>query len=96
MTLGEASNSRTTGRGADSDATQEQALYNKAETGPMKNILLLSALAFALIAAVPARAQAGCDDTPENPTLILAGLASGAYAVSSVRTRILARRAPKK
>jgi XrtJ-associated TM-motif-TM protein len=49
-----------------------------------------------LIAAVPARAQGGCDDTPENPTLILAGLASGVFAVSSVRTRILARRASKK
>jgi XrtJ-associated TM-motif-TM protein len=62
----------------------------------MKKTFLLTALAFALIAAVPARAQGGCDDTPENPTLILAGLASGAFAVSSVRTRILARRASKK
>jgi XrtJ-associated TM-motif-TM protein len=62
----------------------------------MKKTFLLTALAFALIAAVPARAQGGCDDTPENPTLILAGLASGVFAVSSVRTRILARRASKK
>jgi XrtJ-associated TM-motif-TM protein len=61
----------------------------------MKKILLLSAVALALVVAVPARAQGGCDDTPENPTLILAGLASGAYAVSAVRTRIRARRAPK-
>jgi XrtJ-associated TM-motif-TM protein len=62
----------------------------------MKKTFLLTALAFALIAAVPARAQGGCEDTPENPTLILAGLASGVFAVSSVRTRILARRASKK
>jgi len=61
----------------------------------MKKLLLLSTVAFALIVAVPARAQGGCDDTPENPTLILAGLASGAFAVSSLRTRIRARRAPK-
>jgi XrtJ-associated TM-motif-TM protein len=61
----------------------------------MKKILLLSAVAFALIVAVPARAQGGCDDTPENPTLILAGLASGAFAVSSLRTKYRARRAPK-
>jgi len=61
----------------------------------MKKILLLSAVVFALVVAVPARAQGGCDDTPENPTLILAGLASGAYAVSSLRTRFRARRAPK-
>jgi XrtJ-associated TM-motif-TM protein len=62
----------------------------------MKKTFLLTALAFALIAAVPARAQGGCSDTPENPTLILGGLASGVFAVSSVRTRILARRASKK
>jgi XrtJ-associated TM-motif-TM protein len=61
----------------------------------MKKILLLSAVAFALIVAIPARAQGGCDDTPENPTLILAGLASGAFAVSSLRTKYRARRASK-
>jgi XrtJ-associated TM-motif-TM protein len=61
----------------------------------MKKTLLLTALAFALIAAIPAYAQGGCRDSPENPTLILAGLAGGAYAISSVRTRIRARRAPK-
>jgi XrtJ-associated TM-motif-TM protein len=60
----------------------------------MKKIFLLTALVLAL-AALPARAQGGCDDTPENPTLILAGLASGVFAVSSVRTRIRARRAPR-
>jgi XrtJ-associated TM-motif-TM protein len=62
----------------------------------MKNITLTLALVFALFVAVsPARAQGGCDDTPENPTLILAGLASGAFALSNIRTRIRARRAPK-
>jgi XrtJ-associated TM-motif-TM protein len=61
----------------------------------MKKTLLLTALAFAMIAAVPARAQSGCDDTPENPTLILAGLASGVYGVSQLRTRFRARRAAK-
>jgi XrtJ-associated TM-motif-TM protein len=62
----------------------------------MKKTLLFTALAFAMIAAVPARAQGGCDDTPENPTLILAGLASGAFALTSVRRKISARRATKK
>jgi XrtJ-associated TM-motif-TM protein len=61
----------------------------------MKKTFLLTALAFALIAAIPARAQGGCTDSPENPTLILAGLAGGAYAISNVRTRIRARKAPK-
>jgi XrtJ-associated TM-motif-TM protein len=62
----------------------------------MKKTFLLSALAFALIAAIPAHAQGGCDDSPENPTLILAGLAGGAYALSAVRTRLRANRTNKK
>jgi XrtJ-associated TM-motif-TM protein len=62
----------------------------------MKKSLLLAALAFAVLVAVPARAQSGCDDSPENPTLILAGLAGGAFAVSSMRTRFRARRFTKK
>jgi XrtJ-associated TM-motif-TM protein len=61
----------------------------------MKKTFLLTAIAFAFIAAIPARAQGECADSPENPTLILAGLAGGAYAFSSIRTRIRARRAPK-
>lgn len=85
--------------------TPAKRLRVAAEMGsPMKKTFLLTALAIALIAAVPARAQGpgsggpglgGCSDTPENPTLILAGLASGVFAASNVRTRILARRAPK-
>ena len=62
----------------------------------MKKSLLFVALATALTVALPARAQSGCADSPENPTLILAGLAGGAYAVSTLRTRISARRAAKK
>jgi XrtJ-associated TM-motif-TM protein len=61
----------------------------------MKKTFLLTALAFAMIAAIPARAQGGCVDSPENPTLILAGLAGGAYAISNVRMKIRARRAAK-
>jgi len=61
----------------------------------MKQTLLFVALAFALTVALPARAQGGCTDSPENPTLILAGLAGGAFAVSSIKTRIQARRASK-
>lgn len=62
----------------------------------MKKTLLFAALAFAITVALPARAQSGCDDSPENPTLILAGLAGGAFAVSSLRTRLRARRVNKK
>jgi XrtJ-associated TM-motif-TM protein len=62
----------------------------------MKKTFLLIAVALALAVAVPAHAQGGCDDTPENPTLILAGLASGVFAASTLRTRFRARRAVKK
>jgi XrtJ-associated TM-motif-TM protein len=62
----------------------------------MKKSLLFAALAIALTVALPVHAQTGCDDSPENPTLILAGLAGGAFAVSSLKTRIRARRAQKK
>ena len=63
----------------------------------MKKAILSLALALPLILALPARAQGpiGCEDSPENPTLVLAGLAGGVFAVSSIRTRVRARRAPK-
>ncbi|HZQ41811.1 MAG TPA: PExPT-CTERM protein [Acidobacteriaceae bacterium] len=58
----------------------------------MKKAILSVALAIPLIVALPARAQSGCEDSPENPTLVLAGLAGGVFAVSSLRTRLRARR----
>jgi XrtJ-associated TM-motif-TM protein len=61
----------------------------------MKKTLLFTALAVAMIVAIPARAQSGCEDTPENPTLILAGLASGVYGANQLRMRLRARRAAK-
>jgi XrtJ-associated TM-motif-TM protein len=62
----------------------------------MKKAILSVALAVSLMAALPARAQDGCVDSPENPTLVLAGLAGGVFALSSLRTRLRARRAPKR
>lgn len=62
---------------------------------PMKKTFAFVAFAFALAVVLPARAQGGCSDSPENPTLILAGLASGAFAVNSLRTRLRARRSNK-
>lgn len=61
----------------------------------MKKAILSVALAVSLMAAIPARAQSGCEDSPENPTLVLAGLAGGVFAISSLRTRLRGRRAPK-
>jgi len=61
----------------------------------MKKAILSLMLAIPLIVALPARAQSGCEDSPENPTLVLAGLAGGVFAVNSLRTRFRARRTPK-
>jgi len=61
----------------------------------MKKAILSLALALPLILALPAHAQSGCEDSPENPTLVLAGLAGGVFAVSSLRTRLRARRNTK-
>jgi len=61
----------------------------------MKKAILSVALAVSLLAAIPARAQGGCEDSPENPTLVLAGLAGGVFAASSLRTRLRARRSSK-
>ena len=64
----------------------------------MKRNLILLTFSFCLFlsAARHARADWGvCEDSPENPTLVLAGLAGGAYAISAVRTRLRARRRTK-
>jgi len=58
---------------------------------------LFAALALALVVGLPVRAQTpdgfgGCEDSPENPTLILAGLAGGAFAINSLRLRLRSRR----
>ncbi len=62
----------------------------------LKKTLLFAALLLAAVVARPALAQShsgdGCGDSPENPTVILAGLASGAYGLSALRTRLRARR----
>ncbi|WP_103934663.1 PExPT-CTERM protein [Bryocella elongata] len=51
------------------------------------------------VLAHPALAQhsvGGCaDSSPENPTVILAGMASGAYGLSELRRRFRARRQPR-
>ena len=58
----------------------------------MKKTLLMLTVAASLFAVLPARAQGGCDDSPENPTLVLAGFAGGAFAVQSLRARFGARK----
>ena len=57
--------------------------------------LALLVLFLSVVAARPALAQGGCDDSPENPTLILAALAGGVYGANTLRMRLRAARAPK-
>ena len=53
---------------------------------------LVAVLGFAGLATTPAFALGGCTNSPENPTLVLAGLAGGVYGVRSLRTYWRARR----
>lgn len=52
----------------------------------LKKMLLATVFAFALAAALPLRAQTGCDDSPEDPTVFLA-LVGGAGAIATTLFR---------
>lgn len=58
----------------------------------MKKLSLFAVFASAVIVAAPAYALGGCTNSPENPTLVLAGLAGGVYGVRSLRTYLSARK----
>lgn len=59
----------------------------------MKNVVRMLMVGMAVL-CIPAlvRAQTGCDDSPEDPTVILALIASAGAVAYQVRTRFLARR----
>ena len=54
--------------------------------------VLIAVLSFAALGTTPAWALGGCTNSPENPTLVLAGLAGGVYGARSLRTYLRARR----
>jgi XrtJ-associated TM-motif-TM protein len=59
----------------------------------MKNTALVGAgVALMLLVTMPLRAQAGCDDSPENPTVVLALVGGMGVLFSTMRTRMRARR----
>ena len=58
----------------------------------MKKLSLLAVFASAVMVAAPAYALGGCSNSPENPTLVLAGLAGGVYGFRSLRTYVRARK----
>lgn len=57
-----------------------------------KSLLLLLWSVVFLSVAIPAHAQTGCTDSPENPTIILALVGSAAGFISTLRSRVKARR----
>jgi len=64
----------------------------------MKKHFLLLGFALCFSAALPLHAQGGeistgtCDDSPENPTIVLAVVGSAGAFLASARARIKARR----
>jgi XrtJ-associated TM-motif-TM protein len=56
-----------------------------------KKIALAIGLGLLLAVALPLRAQAGCDDPPENPTLVLA-LVGGAGAIATTLANLRGRK----
>ena len=58
----------------------------------MKKLSLLAVMATVVLVATPAFALGGCTNSPENPTLVLAGLAGGVYGFRSLRTYLSARK----
>jgi XrtJ-associated TM-motif-TM protein len=61
-----------------------------------KPAFLLLGLALLLAVALPLHAQGGCDNSPENPTAILAVVGSAGAFFASARARIKARRRSSK
>lgn len=57
-----------------------------------KTLLMLAGIALLSSIALPLHAQVGCDDSPENPTAILAIVGSAGAFFVSARARIKARR----
>jgi XrtJ-associated TM-motif-TM protein len=57
-----------------------------------KSTLLFAASAVMLASALPAFAQGGCVNSPENPTVVLALVGSAGAFVASARARFRARR----
>jgi XrtJ-associated TM-motif-TM protein len=59
-----------------------------------RSLLYLSWSALLLLVAVPLHAQTGCEDSPENPTVVLAIVGSAGALISTLRARSKARRGP--
>jgi XrtJ-associated TM-motif-TM protein len=57
------------------------------DTMNLKKTALAFAFALLLAAALPLHAQTGCDDSPEDPTIVLALLGGAGALITSLRAR---------
>jgi XrtJ-associated TM-motif-TM protein len=57
-----------------------------------KSVFAALGIAALLLVALPLRAQTGCGDSPENPTVVLALVGGAGAAFSTLRNRLKARR----
>jgi XrtJ-associated TM-motif-TM protein len=57
-----------------------------------RSMLVLFGCAVLFLVVVPAQAQIGCVDSPENPTVVLALVGGAGALFSAVRARVKARR----
>ena len=62
----------------------------------MKKHVLVPAIALVfLMSSCPMYGQVGCEDSPENPTAILALVGIAGVCVAQMRSRLKARKSPK-
>jgi XrtJ-associated TM-motif-TM protein len=61
--------------------------YKLEDTMSLKKSAFAFAFALILAAALPLRAQTGCDDSPEDPTIVLALVGGAGALVAGLRTR---------
>lgn len=57
-----------------------------------KSMMVLLGCAVMVLVVAPLHAQTGCDDSPENPTVVLALVGGAGALFSTLRTRLKARR----
>ncbi len=68
-----------------------QCKYEFEDTMNLKKLLLAFGFLLILALALPLRAQTGCDDSPEDPTLVLA-LVGGVGAIATTLFRLWRRK----
>jgi XrtJ-associated TM-motif-TM protein len=66
--------------------------FRKERTYMKRLALFFAATAFVLLVALPLHAQTGCTDSPEDPTIVLALVASAGALFPMVRAHLRARR----